>query len=309
MKFLFFRYIPVLLLSFLSVHGLGAGSQEVPSGDGKRDGGVLIGKGEEGREPVSPASIELDADGNIYLTDSHSARLAKFSPDGTLLWEIDGREWGGDGFLSPSHIGVSSGLHLYLLDTGRREIFQVNRSGEILGVVAEGSFRDPRALVLTDTGKLVVFDAAAAEVSVLAPSGSVLWSFRPEGFRSRSNIGMVVSHEEELCFFTRGSKTLRMYHFMGGLKKVWKPALPDGRELKVSSVDFDGEGRAFVLDSDIPGLFVFDRLGNLLLDLTGSLARLEYRGPGEVRERGGVVYIADVRGGKVLKLEIPHGAF
>ena len=92
---------------------------------------------------------------------------------------------------------------------------------------------------------------------------------------------------------------------MGGAKRVFEPVLPDGTELSVSSIDFDAAGRMFILDSEIPGLFVYDTLGNLLLDLSGPLQKSGFVGPGEIRSSGRNLYIADIRGGKVLKMRAP----
>ena len=270
---------------------------------------LVVGGSEKDGRFVSPESIEIDSWGNLYVIDSHGATLRKLNPEGRLLWEINGREWGGDGFLVPRSIGVSSGLNLYLLDVGRREIFRLSDRGEILGVVLAGHSANPRAIALTETGKLVVYDGSITELSVIAPTGNVLWSFRPEGFRSRSHVGMAVMDEEEICLYTQGSKSLRFYHFMGGLKRVWKPTLPHGGRLKVSSVDFGDDERAFILDNDIPGLFIFDALGNLLFDISETLEVMGFKGPGEVRRWGDAIYVADVRGGQVFVVEIPPHTF
>jgi hypothetical protein len=253
----------------------------------------------------SPESIEIDRNGDIYVVDSHNARLGKVGRDGRLAWEIDGREWGGEGFLKPGTIGVSSGLSLYLLDTGRREIFRISSRGEVLGVIEEDSLADPRALAETERGKLVIYDAETAEVSVWGPTGGVLWSFRPSGFRSRSRVGMVLLGEEDICLYTRGSKTMRIYHFMGGLKRVWKPVLPDGSEPRIWSVDFDAGGRAGILDTDHPGLYTFDPLGNPPLDLSDLLKEIDFEGPGEVCWHQEALYLSDSRGGKLYEIRIP----
>ncbi len=270
---------------------------------------VRVGEDGSGRKFVSPEHIQVDSQGNLYLIDTHEHRLAKLDHDFHVIWEVDGREWGGDGFLVPYSIGVSSGLNLYLLDIGRREIYRLNRLGEIVGVVSEAGLEDPRAIVLTDTGKLVVYDASSVEVAVYSSSGPLLWSYRPEGYRSKRNVGMVVRNEEELGLYVKGDGALRLYHFMGGLKKVLKPKLPEGNRLKISSVDFGREGRVCILDGEKPGLYLFDGLGNLYADLSGSLHAMGFQGPGEIRRWGDAIYISDVRGGRIYELKVPIDVF
>ncbi len=270
---------------------------------------VRVGGGEVEKPFVSPEHIQVDARGNLYVIDSHDTRLAKLDLDYHVIWEVDGREWGGDGFLIPYSIGVSSGLNLYLLDIGRREIFRLNSLGEIAGIVSETGLEDPRAIALTETGKLVVYDASSVEVAVYSASGILLWSFRPEGYRSKRNVGMVVRNEEELCLYVKGDGALRLYHFMGGLKKVLKPKLPGGNRLKISSVDFGRDDKVCILDGERPGLYLFDGLGNLIADLSGSLHAMGFQGPGEIRRWGDAIYISDVRGGKIYELKVPVDAF
>jgi hypothetical protein len=314
-----FRYIfPIFTILLIPV-GLTAELPGLSSGNAEKEDKELAGRGVkfpirlvvgggEGQGGfIAPEFIGVDSEGNLYIAETHGATIGKWSPDGRILWEIDGREWGGDGFLAPGSIGVSSSLNLYLLDVGRREIFRLSDRGEILGIVQAGDLSDPRAIALTRTGKLVVYDGSTTKISVIAPTGSVLWSFRPEGFRSRKQVGMTVVDEEELCLYTRGANSLRIYHFMGGLKRIWKPTLPGGKGVRISSVDFDKDGRAIILDSDLPGLFVFDGLGNLLFDISDSLEEIGFKGPGDVRKWGDTIYVADVRGGRVFKIEIPSG--
>ncbi len=266
---------------------------------------VIVGGGEEKNSLLTPEFIDVDREGNIYIVDSHNGKLEKVNAGGDVVWRVDGSEWGGDGFLHPGSISVADGFDLYLLDIGRRKIFRLNERGEVLGVVSGEGLSDPKAIALTESGKLVVYDGLAAEISVFSTSGDLLWSFKPVGFRARNRVGLVVRNEEELCLWTRGSGRIRIYHFMGGVKRTFEPMMPDGTALKVSSVDFDAAGRMLVLDSGMPGLFAYDRLGNLLLDMSEPLRDSGFAGPGEIRSRGRSLYVADVRGGKVLEMRAP----
>jgi len=268
----------------------------------------FIGGDRESGGGIVPESIEADREGNLYVIDAQGASLMKYGPDGVSSWRIDGGEWGGGGFLMPREIGVSSGLLIYLLDIGRREIFQINNRGEIIGIVAEERVEDPRAIAMAGSGKLVIYDGSTSEVSILSPTGSLLWSFQPAGFHGRSRVRMALKGEEELCLYTRGSAILRIYYFMGGLKRAWEPVLPGGEKLlSISSVSFDEQGRAYVLDDRLPGLFLFDGLGNLLLDMRESLKDVGFEGPGDVRPSGSFLYLADTRKGSIFRFPIPSG--
>jgi outer membrane protein assembly factor BamB len=93
---------------------------------------------------------------------------------------------------------------------------------------------------------------------------------------------------------------------MGGLNRIWRPVLPDGRRLEASSLDIDESGRVFILDGNVRVIYVFDRLGNLLLDMSGSMRDMRYKGPGDIRVAEGVVYLTEGRTGRVLALSLPR---
>ena len=266
----------------------------------------ILGGDEPGAVLRVPGPIEVDRDGAVYYIDTHNARVGKVTPDGRSLWEIDGREWGGEGFLDPRSIALATGLDLYVLDAGRRQIFRVRAGGEIVGVVAGEGLSDPRALAATGTGRLGVYDGETSEVSVRSNAGGVLWAFPPRGFRSRTRIGLrLIGGEEEICLFTRGAKTLRIYHFMGGLKRTWKPAPPGGASVRGGSVDFDDGGRAALLEENRPGLLLYDRLGNPIADLGSVLEAIGCSGRGEIRWRGNTIYVSDPAGGSVFEIAVP----
>ena len=82
-----------------------------------------------------PRDIAIDAEGNVYVTDTGNKRVQKFTPDGQFL-----QAWGGGGivpgtFEEPVGIDIESQGNIYVADTWNRRMqkfdpnFNPSRSG------------------------------------------------------------------------------------------------------------------------------------------------------------------------------------
>ena len=148
---------------------------------GDPDGSLIISEGHNQRilrtaaggaiSSVLPAGIAklhhdlaVDAEGTVFWVDSGSARhptaLRSVDRDGavaTLLEERPGR-YGGVFSRSVSDLAVTPDGTLYLADTNYRRVLQVSPGGEVSIVASWGQGRQPRGIVVTPDGALIVVD-------------------------------------------------------------------------------------------------------------------------------------------------------
>lgn len=82
--------------------------------------------------PFTPSGIAVDGSGNVYVADTGSNRILKFSPEGAVLAKW-GAEGSGDGqFKSPQRIAVDSAGNLYVADYGNNRIQKFDSTGTFL---------------------------------------------------------------------------------------------------------------------------------------------------------------------------------
>lgn len=111
-------------------------------------GKFLRGFGGEGEADGNfryPATIDIDASGNLYVVDVLNARVQKFSPDGAYLATIGGLGGKGGTFFRPKGVAVDQGGHVYVSDS-------------FLGVVQVFDLGGGFCCVLGDAGAARVFD-------------------------------------------------------------------------------------------------------------------------------------------------------
>lgn len=130
------------------------------------------GEGEDDGQFRFPATIDIDAAGNVYVVDVLNARVQKFDPAGMHLLTIG--ELGGKAgtFFRPKGIAVDSSGNIYVSDSFLGVIQVFNPAGEFLYVIGEEGtatvFDTPVGMTAKGT-RLYVTQMLAGNVLVLEP--------------------------------------------------------------------------------------------------------------------------------------------
>ena len=123
----------------------------------------FIERREKARDPMlAPQCVAVDAEDNIYVTDSESGKVFVFEPNGKYVRAI-GSLKGGEGFFKrPTGIAVDGAAQrIYVSDTLRDEVFILDLQGNVLDRFGktgqgEGEFNLPTELRLSGQQLLVV---------------------------------------------------------------------------------------------------------------------------------------------------------
>ncbi len=134
-----------------------------------------------------PRDLAVDAEGNVYVTDTGNKRVQKFSPEGQFL-----QAWGGGGvvpgsFEEPTGIDIDSQGNIYVADTWNRRIqkFDPNLNPvaqwEVVdGWQSEGVVNKP-GLAVDDQGRVFISDPEGYRIIAYTSEGQVLGTWGQYG--------------------------------------------------------------------------------------------------------------------------------
>lgn len=125
------------------------------------------------RKRVGYRGIAVDADGNVYATDTGNHRVQKFTHHGrfTTAWGTRGDQPGQ--FLTPLGVAVDTDRHVYVVDSQNNRVQKFDADGEFLtewgrNGTAPGEFNDPVGIAVADTGWVYVTDAGNHRIQAFA---------------------------------------------------------------------------------------------------------------------------------------------
>jgi DNA-binding beta-propeller fold protein YncE len=175
---------------------------------------------------ISPQCVAVDAQDNIYVTESESGRIFVFDSNGKFK-RLIGALRGGEGYFKrPTGIAVDSAAQrIYVTDTARNKVFILDMQGQVLQTIGKtgtqpGEFNFPTEVLLH--GKdLAVVDAMNFRVQVFDRNGGFEYSVGSLG---------------------------------DGLGSLFRP----------KGIGFDSEGHLYVVDASLNNVQVFDEHGDLL---------------------------------------------
>jgi len=207
---------------------------------------------------LTPQCVAVDAQDNIYVTDSQAGKVFVWNAEGKYQRAI-GSLKGGEGFFKrPTGIAVDSAAQrIYITDTLRNKIFVTDMQGSVLHSFGkngsgDGEFNYPTELRFYGD-ELVVVDAMNFRVQVLDRSGGFRysigklgdgtgWMFRPKGigFDSEGHLYVVDGAWGVVQVFNKEGQLL--YYFGQNGTGPGEFQLPAG--LQIDSTD-----HVYVVDS------------------------------------------------------------
>ena len=218
----------------------------------------------------APQCVAVDAQDNIYVTDSNSGEIFVFEPGGKHLRTIGSLKGGEGYFKRPTGIAVDSAAErIYVSDTLRDQVFILDLQGNVLQTIGksgdgEGEFNFPTELRL-DGANLLVVDAMNFRVQVFDRSGNFEFAvgklgdgagamFRPKAVSMDSEGDLYIADAEwgAVQVFNRQGQLL--YYFGSQGTHAGEFQQPDG-------VFIDHEDRVLVVDSFNRRVQVFQYVG------------------------------------------------
>jgi sugar lactone lactonase YvrE len=135
--------------------------------------------GSQPGEVHHPAGIAVDANQQIYVTDSEKHCVQKFSSDGALLGEWGQRGSRSGEFDRPAGIAVSSDGTVYVVDPGNARIQRFSTQGAFLGAWGHpgskpGEFTHLAYVAVDTSGDVFVAEHAGQRVQRFDATGSLV---------------------------------------------------------------------------------------------------------------------------------------
>ncbi len=218
----------------------------------------------------TPQCVAVDAQDNIYVTDSDAGVIFVFEPGGKFLRAIGSLKGGEGYFKRPTGIAVDSAAQrIYVTDTLRDKVFILDLEGNVLGSFGkqgqgEGEFNFPTELRL-DGPNLLVVDAMNFRVQAFDRSGNFQYAigkigdstgaiFRPKavGVDSEGDLYVVDALWGVVQVFNRQGQLL--YYFGAKGAHAGEFQLPAG-------LFIDRNDRVYVVDSFNRRVQVFQYVG------------------------------------------------
>jgi DNA-binding beta-propeller fold protein YncE len=229
-----------------------------------------------------PASLAIDADDNLWVSDEGANRLSTLSLDGKLLGQW-GRPGAGDGeFNRPSGICFDRSGDLYVADTMNHRVQKLTARGEFIlkwGThgTGNGQFNMPWGLAVDPDGNVLVsdwrndrvqkFSAAGAFIAQIGRTGTGDGEFnRPAGVCVDGDGDLYVAdwanHRVQVfdgdgrfvekligdATLSRQAREYMMTNLMAMRLREMTSLEPQKRFRWPTSVRADGEGRIYVAD-------------------------------------------------------------
>ena len=160
-----------------------------------------------------PIGVAVDAAGNVYVADSGSDTVRKFTAASATVSTLAGQAGigstdspGGPGsaarFFSPQGAAVDSAGNVYVADSSNGTVRRINRAGDVTtlagfagqfgntdGAGSAARFSSPQGVAVDVMGSVYVADANNNSIRVITPSGSVSTLAGGAGFGNSDGTG------------------------------------------------------------------------------------------------------------------------
>ncbi|MHC5018926.1 MAG: SMP-30/gluconolactonase/LRE family protein [Planctomycetota bacterium] len=190
-----------------------------------------------GERSGNPQGLDVDADGNILVADTHAHCLLRLRPDGTLIARYGKAGTGPGEFHWPTAICEAPDRTLWVTEYGEQDrLHHLNADGTPIGVYGgtgsePGQFYRPSNVAIDGDGGVWVADACNHRLQLFDASGAFQREVRgPADALLRYPYDVVVDRDGTLIIAEFGSHRVRRLDAHGRLLQSWGgPGTESGR--------------------------------------------------------------------------------
>jgi len=255
--------------------------------------------GEEGfgnGQLSQPYDAAVDAEGNVWITDTGNNRVQKFNPKGEYLSQF-GKEGAGNGeFKSPKGIAIESEGNIWVVDSGNNRVQKFNSKGEYLSQFGEkgseaGQFNFPTGIAFDGADRPFIVDTGNNRVEKFNGSFKFLSQFGKEGTGNgefKSPQGIEIDAGGRMWIADTGNNRVQRFAASTSnyTSQFGEKGAGDGKFESPIGIASDFQERVWVVDSGNNRVEKFDyKAGNEFLDKIGTAGS----GVGQLNAPAGVV--------------------
>jgi serine/threonine-protein kinase len=186
-------------------------------------------------EFLYPVALAVAPDDTVYVLDSETHLVSRFTNDGRYLASFGGRGNGHGMFNDPRDVAVDVRGYVYVLDYGNRQVQRLSADGEYQTRWAFKVAADQPGLRLLDgmtvdrDCNVYVSDASAGKIRKVTPDGKVGVSFTLDARQGEATDALVdlgVDDSGYLYAGRRGGHLIRKYDPAGRLLQTFETYAP-----------------------------------------------------------------------------------
>ena len=207
---------------------------------------------------ASPAGLDLDADGNVYVADSGNHRIQKFSSGGAFLAKWGTQGSGNGQFRFPLDVTVDEDGFIYVADTDNYRVQKLSASGSFVTSWGDsgsgtGQFRQPVGIDVDPvSGDVFVSDLFRRNVQRFNADGTFVEIFVPTGSgpgQTDGPWGLEFDPSGNLYLVDRGASRVEKFDNSGTLMSQWGgDGQGDGQFRSAQGITVDATGAVYVSD-------------------------------------------------------------
>jgi DNA-binding beta-propeller fold protein YncE len=262
-----------------------------------------------------PSGIAIDADANVYITDTDNYRIQKFSPSGALItrWGRKGVENGE--FDSPQGIAIDGAGSVYVADTQNHRIQKFSSSGEFImkwGSEGEGigEFLNPQDIKVDAGGNVYVADAGNDRIQKFNSSGAFIdkWGSKGKAYGEFNDPhGLEIDKSGNVYVVDRINHRIQKFTSSGNFITEWGSKGEAAGEFKFPRrIATDEAGNVYVSDVENHRIQKFTSSGAFIMKWgSGGVNDGEFDWPvGIAVDLSGKIYVVDSDNYRIQKFTL-----
>lgn len=290
----------------------------------------------------NPTGTAVDAQGNVYATDSFNHLIRKITPAGIVTTFAGSGNLGFSGgtgttaqFYSPNGIATDAAGNVYVSDLGNNAIYKITSSGMVTILAGSGTagyvngngstaaFNAPQGLVADASGNVYVADqgnnrirkiTSAGVVSTLAGTGAG-GNINGDGSTAMFNrpYGLAIDASGNLYVTDQGNYAVRKVTSAGVVSLLAGTSVTTGLLNTPTGIAVDSQGSLYITDKS--GRILTITAANVLYTLAGkantsgfadgSKTTAQFSGPtGIAVDANKNIYVADLNNNRIRKMVV-----